>query len=124
MAVLLIVAIAAGVLVYEKVFRKPETDPSQKTITVEIVFAEDNKKTVEIQTKAEFLRGALDEKGLIEGTESAYGFYVTKVDGVEADAAQNQWWCFSKSGEMLLTGVDDTPIQNGDHFEITLSVFE
>ena len=29
-------------------------------------------------------------------------------------------WCFTKAGEMLMTGVDTTPIADGDHYEIEL----
>ena len=43
------------------------------------------------------------------------------VNGVTADDAQQQWWCFTKGGEMVNTGVDDTPIADGDTFEITLT---
>ena len=38
-----------------------------------------------------------------------------------ADDSQQQWWCFTKGGEMLETGVDTTPIADGDAFEITLT---
>lgn len=95
----------------------------EKKITVEIVFSESNKKTIEINTKSEYLRGALEEKSLISGTESSYGLYVTKVDGVTADEAKKQWWCFTKNGEAVMTGVDVIPIKDGDKFEITLSVY-
>ena len=63
----------------------------------------------------------MEEEDLIKGSESAYGLFVTSVDGVEADSAKEQWWCFTKNGEMLSTGVDTTPIQDGDKFEITLT---
>ncbi len=118
----LIAAFALGCKQNDSQTTKGETTAA-KTITVEIVFSDENQKTVEIQTDAEFLKGALDEKNLIEGETSSYGFYVKKVDGVAADDAQKQWWCFTKNGEALMTGVDSTPIKNGDKFEITLSVY-
>ena len=74
-----------------------------------------------ISTDAEFLRGALEEQKLIQGEESQYGLFVTTVNGVTADESQQQWWCFTKGGEALMTGVDSTPIANGDAFEITLT---
>ena len=52
---------------------------------------------------------------------SDYGLYVVTVDGETADEAQQQWWCFTKGGEMLMTGVDDTMIADGDAYEITLT---
>ena len=43
------------------------------------------------------------------------------VDGVTADEAKQQWWCFTKGGETLMSGVDTTPIEDGDCCEITLT---
>ena len=47
---------------------------------------------------------------------------MTTVDGEFADSAKPEWWCFSKNGEMLSTGVDDAPIADGESYEITLTV--
>ena len=33
-----------------------------------------------------------------------------------------EWWCFTKNGETLMTGVDDTMIADGEHYEATLTV--
>ena len=46
---------------------------------------------------------------------------MTTVNGVTVDDSKQQWWCFTQDGEMLMTGVDTTPIADGDHFEITLT---
>ena len=43
------------------------------------------------------------------------------IYGVTADDANQEWWCFTKGGEMLETGVDSTPIADSDTFEITLT---
>lgn len=117
--VVLAVLVAAMALVYH--FYGPSAEQGTKKITVDIVFAQGDTKTVKIKTDAEYLRDALEEEDLIKGSESAYGLFVTSVDGVEADSAKEQWWCFTKNGEMLSTGVDTTPIQDGDKFEITLT---
>lgn len=117
--VVLAVLVAAMALVYH--FYGPSSEQGTKKITVDIVFAQGDTKTVKIKTDAEYLRDALEEEDLIKGSESAYGLFVTSVDGVEADSAKEQWWCFTKNGEMLSTGVDTTPIQDGDKFEITLT---
>ena len=73
-----------------------------------------------IETDAEFLRGAMEQEGLIAGTESEYGLYVLTVNGITADESTQQWWCFTKGGEMVNTGVDTTPITDGDTFEFEL----
>ena len=39
---------------------------------------------------------------------------------IETFSAAQEWWCFSKGGEDLSTGVDTTPIADGDTFEATL----
>ncbi len=98
-------------------------EQSQKTITVTIVFSDENQKTVDIVTSGKTLREALDEKELIGGEDSTSGFFVTEVDGVKAEDDLRQWWSFSKNGEPLMTGVDTTPISDGDTFEIALSVY-
>lgn len=117
------VALAAIIAVFGIIYivTRPDTQVGAKTISVEIVFSEDNKKTVEINTDAEFLRGALEEKNLITGQDSDYGLYITAVDGVAA--GDNEWWCITKDGVMTSTGVDTTPIADGDKFELTLSTY-
>ena len=47
---------------------------------------------------------------------------MTTVDGESADSAKQEWWCFSKDGEMLSTGIDGTHIADGESYEITLTV--
>jgi hypothetical protein len=101
---------------------RPATTPGGKTISVEIIAPPAETKTLEISTNAEFLRQALEEQGLIQGDESAYGLFVTSVDGRTVDASKQEWWCFTKDGADLLTGVDSTPIQDGENYEITLMI--
>lgn len=43
------------------------------------------------------------------------------VDGETVDQDKEEWWCITCDGESLLTGVDDTVIVNGAHYEITLT---
>lgn len=98
----------------------PKGTAGQKQIDVTVVYADETTDEFNISTDAEFLRQALEEQNLIEGSESEYGLFVTSVNGVAADDSKEEWWCFSKDGEDLMTGVDSTPIADGDHFEITL----
>ena len=64
----------------------------------------------------------LEQEGLVAGEESEYGLFVKTVDGYTADDSNQEWWCFTKNGESLTTGVDTTPIADGEHFEATLTV--
>lgn len=100
---------------------KPQGTQGGKTITVNVVFADGTQNTHTIATDAEYLRGALEQENLVAGDESEYGLFVKTVDGVTADEANQEWWCFTKGGETLETGVDSTPIADGDTFEITLT---
>lgn len=79
-------------------------------------------QTHTIQTDAEYLRGALEQEKMVEGEESAYGLFLLTVDGITADDAKQEWWCVTKEGGQVDTGVDATPIADGDHFELTLMV--
>ena len=117
--VALVVAVAAAAALYFAF--GPKGAAGQKTITVDVVQLDGAETVHTITTEAEFLRGALEQEGLIAGEESDYGLFVTTVDGVTADDSQEQWWCFTKGGESLATGVDSTPIADGDTFEITLT---
>ena len=118
-AIVLVALIAVFAIVYGN-SNKPAAAGS-KTITVRIITGESETVTKTIQTDAEFLRGALEQENLVQGDESEFGLFVKTVNGVTVDEAQQQWWCFTKGGETVNTGVDDTPIADGDTFEITLT---
>ena len=99
-----------------------QTRRRAKTIAVEVVHKDESKKQLEISTDEEYLRGALEQENLIAGEESDYGLFVKTVDGETVDDGNQEWWCFTKDGEMLNTGVDSTPIADGEHYEITFTV--
>lgn len=115
--VVLALLVTAAVVVYVKT--RPETTQGDKSVTVQIAY-DDVTKSVNIDTNAEYLRAALEEKNLISGDESEFGLFVKVVDGRTSDDAKQEWWCFTKGGETVMTGVDTTPIADGDTFEITL----
>ncbi len=119
-ALVVLAALIVGALTLYNVYM-PKGVEGGKHIDVEVVHADGSTKDFAIDTDSESLRGALEQEKLIEGEESSYGLYVTAVDGESADDSQQQWWCFTKGGEMLPTGVDDTMIQDGDHYEITFT---
>ena len=100
---------------------RPETNAGSKTITVTTVFADGSEKVHEISTDAEYLYDAI--ANFISGSDSEYGFYITGVDGYEADAAAEEWWSVcDANGEMLATGVSTTPIADGDSYKLVLMV--
>jgi len=94
-----------------------------KTVTVSVVAEGRETKTYTIDTDAAYLLDALNEIDLVSGTEGAYGYYITTVDGTTADEQKQEWWMITKDGEMTTTGVSETPIEDGDSFELTLSTY-
>ncbi|MDY4105559.1 MAG: DUF4430 domain-containing protein [Oscillospiraceae bacterium] len=117
-ALILLIVLVIGAFAVWKL-NAPQGQAGEKTIRVSVVTDASTADFV-IETDAEFLRGALEQEELVEGSESEYGLYVITVDGVTADESQQQWWRFTRNGEMLETGVDTTPIADGEQYEITL----
>ena len=118
-AALLLVLVVGALLVWQ--LSRPAAQEGAKKLVVTVVHGDGSSKDFPLATDAENLRGALEERQLIAGDESEYGLFVKTVDGETADDAVQQWWCFTKDGEMLMTGVDDTMIADGEHYEITLT---
>ncbi len=93
-----------------------------KTVTVDIVVDDQVQKSQEVVTDADNLGDMLQESGLAQGEQGAYGLFIQTVDGVTADEEKEEWWCVTKGGEAVQTGADSTPIADGDKFELTLKV--
>jgi len=68
----------------------------------------------EIHTDAETVGAALLENGLIAGSDSEYGLYVTSVCGTEIIWSDDNphYWAFYVNGEYAQTGVDSTPVDD------------
>lgn len=98
------------------------TEESAKpiTITLEVIGPDGSSKEHTVKTdSSKNLRQALEGAGLISGDEGPYGLYVKVVDGITADYdVDGSWWSLTKDGVMC-SGVDSTPIADGDHFEFT-----
>lgn len=98
----------------------PKGQAGAKQIGVQVVLLDETSQAYQISTDADNLGDALKQEELIKGEEGPYGLFITEVAGVTADEGAQQWWCITKSGEMVNTGADMTPIADGDQFEITL----
>lgn len=115
----LVVACLLAAVLY--IQTRPRTTEGAKAIDVVVVHGDGSEATFQYQTDAEYLGDVLTENGLVEGTESSYGLFITTVDGETADDSLQQWWCITREGEMLSTGADQTPIADGEQYELTLT---
>lgn len=104
--IIVLVLVAAALVIWQT--NKRETQQGGKEIT--------------IHTDEEYLRGALEQEDLIEGTESEYGLYVLTVDGETADESEQQWWGYSVNGTFAELGVDSQPVADGDVYDFVLNV--
>ena len=115
----LVVACLLAAVLY--IQTRPGTTEGAKAIDVVVVHGDGSEATFQYQTDAEYLGDVLTENGLVEGTESSYGLFITTVDGETADDSLQQWWCITREGETLSTGADQTPIADGEQYELTLT---
>lgn len=115
--VALVVIIAALVGVY--LGTRPQTSQGAKEFTVEVVHADGSSKTFTYHTDEEFLGTVLEAEGLIKGEMGPYGLTIFEVDGERAVWEENgAYWAIFVNGEYGMTGVDTTPVNDGDTFKL------
>ena len=84
-----------------------------------IVDKEGNTHLYVIHTDAEMVGQALLELELIDGEEGPYGLYIKSVLGQVLDyETDGMYWSFYVNGEYAMLGVDQTPITEGDSYQI------
>ena len=89
------------------------------TFPLEIVDAEGNAITITVSTDKTTVGEALQELGILEGTEGDYGLYISTVNGIRAVYEESgTYWAFYINGEYALTGVDQTPIAEGETYKL------
>ncbi len=72
-----------------------------------------------IHTDKTLVGEALEELGLIEGTEGAYGLYVNKVNGIYAEyEVTGTYWAFYTDGAYAQAGIDQTEITEGTAYSL------
>lgn len=82
--------------------------------TFVVVDGEGNEKNFEIHTDKTTVGEALLELELITGDDGDYGLYVKSVNGITADYdVDGTYWAFYINGEMAMTGVDSTNVEEG-----------
>ncbi len=82
-----------------------------------VVDKDGSETTFEIHTDKETVGEALLEVGLIAGDNSEYGLYVKTVNGITVDYdTDGMYWAFYVNGEYAMSGVDTTPITEGESY--------
>lgn len=120
LACLFIVVVAVfGVLFFTM---RPTGTEGKKTFILEVILTDGSSTEHKVSTDAEFVGEALLTEGLIDGSTSEYGLFVTTVNGVTANSDNQEWWCLTIDGESSMYGVDQVPVTDGGHYEFTLTV--
>lgn len=116
-----VVVIAVFVAVYLIFGEKPVE--GEKNITIAVTNRAGNTVTYEVNTDAEYLRGAMeDAEGLtFDGYNSEFGLTLTTVNGEDTDFVTAYWGTYV-NGEMCNYGIDSQPVEDGDAFEIVYSL--
>lgn len=115
----LVLACVLGIILYQQF--APKGVKGGKAITVTVVHGDKSEKDFKYQTDEEYLGAVLKKEELVEGEVGEFGLFITSADGEKADDSKQQWWCLTKGGEQLNTSADQTPIKDGEAFEITLT---
>lgn len=73
-----------------------------------------------IYSDAETVGEALTENGLVEGSEGAFGLYISHVNGIKAVYEEDgaYWGFLDREGNLMSTGVDMTSFADGDVYEL------
>lgn len=102
---------------------RPAAVEGSKTITVEVVHQDASSKMFTYTTSAEYLGEVLLEEGLVQVEQGSYGAYIVGVDGemavFETDGA---YWALYQGNVYASTGVDQTPIADGDAFSLVYTM--
>lgn len=119
-AIAFVVLIVLGVVVWQAT--KPEGVEGTKAFTLTVIDAEGGETVHKLTSDAEMLGEVLLAEGLIAGDKGQFGIYVKTVGGITVNEANQEWWCLTKGGAEVLTGVDETPLEDGAAYEFTLTV--
>lgn len=82
-----------------------------------IVDKEGSTVSITVRTDKETVGDALMDTGIIEGEEGPYGIYIKSANGIYADyETDGTYWAFYINGEYAQSGVDLTPITEGESY--------
>lgn len=117
-ALVVVVAVLLGVYFGTR----PETQTGAKALTITVVHGDGSEKVFDVRTDEEYLEPVLLDNKIVEDNQTQWGLYILTADGETVDEANQEWWCITKGGEALMTGAGETPVADGDCFELTFTV--
>ena len=101
---------------------RPADTGAQKTVTLTVIHKDGTEKAFTAQSSARYLGEAFSDQAVFSGEDSEYGLFITEADGEAANGQNEEWWCLTKGGEAVMTGIDLTPFSDGDQFELTFTI--
>ena len=117
----IVVLVAALLAVYAAT--RPAAAAGGKTITVTVVHADGTSKDFTYQTDAEYLGEVLVAEGLVEGEDSEYGLYITKVDGEDAIYEEDgSYWALYEGDTYANQSADQTPLTDGGTYSLVYTI--
>ena len=118
-----VLLLAAAMIAAFFVFSKKPVEGS-KTIHISITHKDGAEKKFTLHTDAQYLLDAIKEydEDLLQGEQAQYGLYIKTIDGYTCNETAQEWWGYTKGGEYVETGVELTPIYDGDSYEFKLNV--
>ena len=122
LAVVALVAVV-GLLLGVYFATRPETSQGSKTFAVTVVHKDGTEKEFTYSTDEEYLGAVLVAENLLQGDQGEYGLMIHTVDGEKADWNVDQsYWALYIGEEYAVTGVDTTPVNDGDSFRLVYTI--
>lgn len=118
-AVIAVIAILLGVYLATR----PAATAGAKEFTVTVVHGDGSEKSFTYHTDEAYLGAVLTAEGLIQGIDGQYGLVMESVDGERAVWEENgAYWALYIGEEYAMTGVDTTPVNDGDAFKLVYTL--
>lgn len=120
--VLLLALLIAGML-FIREYTKKDAVKGEKSITVQVnAPSQDYSFEENYKTSEEYLGNFLESENLIGFETSQYGRYIKSAQGIEANGAEQSWWCVLVNGESSVTGVDEIVLEDGTVYTLELKI--
>ena len=118
----ILLAVAMALFLGIWLVARPQSNAEEKDLTIQVIHGNNSSRSFEVSSSAEYLAEVLTENGIVQGENGPYGLFILTADGESADEANQEWWCITRNGESLTTGASETPVADGEHYELTLTV--